>query len=249
MTARDESGPRKRRVPVKLKRARRRKASSTRWLERQLNDPYVRAAREAGYRSRAAYKLIGLAENADILKPGQRVVDLGAAPGGWSQVAAERVGKQGRVVAVDTTEIEPIDGVTILTIDACGADALEEIRAALDGPADLVMSDMAAPTTGHASTDRLRVSALCETALDIAEPLLAPGGCFLAKLRQGGRRRASGPAAAGLRAGCATPSRRQAVPIPPRATCSPPATAAGSRTPANTPWAARRYRCPAARPW
>ncbi len=186
MTARGESGPRKRRAPVKLKRARRRKASSTRWLERQLNDPYVRAAREAGYRSRAAYKLIGLAESADILKPGQRVVDLGAAPGGWSQVAAERVGKRGRVVAVDTTEIEPIDGVAVLTIDACGADAPEAIRAALGGPADLVMSDMAAPTTGHASTDRLRVSALCETALDIAEPLLAPGGCFLAKLRQGG---------------------------------------------------------------
>ena len=186
MTARGASGPRKRRAPVKLKRTRRRKASSTRWLERQLNDPYVRAAREAGYRSRAAYKLIGLAESADILKPGQRVVDLGAAPGGWSQVAAERVGKLGRVVAVDTTEIEPIEGVTILTIDACGADALEAICAALGGPADLVMSDMAAPTTGHAATDRLRVSALCETALDIAEPLLAPGGCFLAKLRQGG---------------------------------------------------------------
>ena len=179
-------GPGKRRAPVKLKRARRRKASSTRWLERQLNDPYVRAAREAGYRSRAAYKLIGLAERTDILQPGQRVIDLGAAPGGWSQVAAARVGARGRVVAVDTTEIEPIEGVVALTIDARGADALDEIRAALGGPADLVMSDMAAPTTGHAPTDRLRVSALCEAALDLAEPLLAPGGCFLAKLRQGG---------------------------------------------------------------
>ena len=229
MTARDESGPRKRRAPVKLKRARRRKASSTRWLERQLNDPYVRAAREAGYRSRAAYKLIGLAESADILKPGQRVVDLGAAPGGWSQVAAQRVGKRGRVVAVDTTEIEPIDGVTVLTMDACGADALEAIRAALGGPADLVMSDMAAPTTGHAPTDRLRVSALCETALDIAEPLLAPGGCFLAKLRQGGDGAATGQAAPGLRAGAQRQARRQAVPIPPRATSSPPATGARPR--------------------
>ena len=186
MSAGDDGAVRKRRAPVKLKRARRRKASSTRWLERQLNDPYVRAAREAGFRSRAAYKLIGLAETADILKPGQRVVDLGAAPGGWSQVAAARVGRHGRVVAVDTTAMEPIDGVTVLTIDACGTDALDAIRAALGGPADLVMSDMAARTTGHAATDRLRVSALCETALDLAEPLLAPGGCFLAKLRQGG---------------------------------------------------------------
>ena len=185
MTAGDDGAPNKRRAPVKLKRARRRKASSTRWLERQLNDPYVRAAREAGYRSRAAYKLIGLAENAEILKPGQRVVDLGAAPGGWSQVAAQRVGPSGRVVAVDTTEIEPIEGVVTLTMDACGADALDVIRAALGGPADLVMSDMAAPTTGHGPTDRLRVTALFEAALDLAEPLLAPGGCFLAKLRQG----------------------------------------------------------------
>ena len=186
MTSGGDGNPGKRRAPVKLKRARRRKASSTRWLERQLNDPFVRAAREAGYRSRAAYKLIGLAETTDILRPGQRVVDLGAAPGGWSQVAATRVGKRGRVVAVDTTEIEPMKGVVVLTMDACGVDALDEIRAALGGPADLVMSDMAAPTTGHAPTDRLRVSALCETALDLAEPLLAPGGCFLAKLRQGG---------------------------------------------------------------
>ena len=186
MTARDGGGPQKRRAQVALKSARRRKVSSARWLQRQLNDPYVRAAREAGYRSRAAYKLIGLAEKADILRPGQRVVDLGAAPGGWSQVAAERVGRSGRVVAVDTTGIEPIEGVVTLTLDACGGDALDAIRAALGGRADLVMSDMAAPTTGHGPTDRLRVTALCETALDLAEPLLAPGGCFLAKLRQGG---------------------------------------------------------------
>ncbi len=185
MSASRGGRPDKRRAAVRLRRARRRKPSSARWLERQLNDPYVRAAREAGYRSRAAYKLIGLAETADILGPGQRVVDLGAAPGGWSQVAAERVGRQGRVVAVDTTAIEPIAGVVVLTLDAHGADALDRIRAALGGQADLVMSDMAAPTTGHAPTDRLRVTALCETALDLAEPLLAPGGSFLAKLRQG----------------------------------------------------------------
>ena len=185
MSGRGAGGPSKRRARVTLKSARRRKASSTRWLERQLNDPYVRAAREAGYRSRAAYKLIGLAETAEILRPGLRVVDLGAAPGGWSQVAAQRVGPGGRVVAVDTSDIEPIEGVVALTMDACGADALDAIRAALDGPADLVMSDMAAPTTGHRPTDRLRVTALCEYALDLAEPLLAPGGCFLVKLRQG----------------------------------------------------------------
>ena len=186
MSTRGAGGPHKRRAAVRLKSARRRKASSARWLERQLNDPYVRAAREEGYRSRAAYKLIGLADAADILKPGLRVVDLGAAPGGWSQVAAARVGPGGRVVAVDTTEIEPIEGVVTLTLDACAADASERIGAALGAPADLVMSDMAAPTTGHAPTDRLRVTALCESALDLAEPLLAPGGCFLAKLRQGG---------------------------------------------------------------
>ena len=186
MSGRGAGGPGKRRARVTLKSARRRKPSSTRWLERQLNDPYVRAAREAGYRSRAAYKLIGLAGTAGILRPGQRVVDLGAAPGGWSQVAAQRVGPGGRVVAVDTTAIAPIEGVVTLTIDACGADAPDAIRAALGGPADLVMSDMAAPTTGHGPTDRLRVAALCESALDLAEPLLAPGGCFLAKLRQGG---------------------------------------------------------------
>ncbi len=185
MSASRGGRPDKRRAAVRLKRARRRKPSSARWLERQLNDPYVRAAREAGYRSRAAYKLIGLAETADILGPGQRVVDLGAAPGGWSQVAAERVGREGRVVAVDTTAIEPIEGVVVLTLDAHAADALDRIRVALGGRADLVMSDMAAPTTGHAPTDRLRVTALCETALDLAEPLLAPGGSFLAKLRQG----------------------------------------------------------------
>ena len=190
MTAPSKGAARKRRGSVRLERARRRKASSTRWLERQLNDPYVRAAREGGYRSRAAFKLIELAERIDIPRPGQRVVDLGAAPGGWSQVAAARVGRTGRVVAVDIVEIEPIDGVVALTLDAHAPDALASIRVALQGPADLVMSDMAAPTTGHGATDRLRIAALCEAALDLVEPLLAPGGCFLAKLRQDGGERA-----------------------------------------------------------
>ena len=171
---------------MRLARARRRKASSVRWLQRQLNDPYVRAAQEAGYRSRAAFKLIDLAGAAGLLRPGHRVVDLGAAPGGWSQVAAARVGPAGRVVAADTAALAPIDGVVALVLDARAAGAASAIRAALGGPADLVMSDMAAPTTGHRATDRLRVAALCEAALDLAESLLTPGGCFLAKLREGG---------------------------------------------------------------
>ena len=212
MTAGGDGSPGKRRAPVKLKRARRRRVSSTRWLERQLNDPYVRAAREAGYRSRAAYKLIGLAERTDILKPGQRVVDLGAAPGGWSQVAAAQVGAKGRVVAVDTTEIEPIDGVVVLTIDACSADALDEIRAALGGPADLVMSDMAAPTTGAcadrpaarlgALRDRARSGGTAARARRLLPRQAAPGR----------RQRASGPSAPGVRAG----AERQAAGEPPR---------------------------------
>ena len=178
--------PRKRRAAVRLAHTRRRKASSARWLRRQLNDPYVRAAREAGWRSRAAFKLIDLADEAGLLQPGHRVVDLGAAPGGWSQVAAARVGPAGRVVAVDTTAIAPIEGVVALVLDARAPEAASTIRAALGGPADLVMSDMASPTTGHGATDRLRVAALCEAALDLAEPLLTSGGCFLAKLREGG---------------------------------------------------------------
>ena len=186
MTAGGGGAPRKRRAAVRLARARRRKASSARWLRRQLNDPYVRAAQEAGYRSRAAFKLLDLAAAAGLLRPGHRVVDLGAAPGGWSQVAAARVGPAGRVVAVDTAALAPIDGVVALVLDARAAGAASAIRATLGGPADLVMSDMAAPTTGHGATDRLRVAALCEAALDLAEPLLAPGGCFLAKLREGG---------------------------------------------------------------
>ena len=186
MTDGGGGAPRKRRAAVRLARARRRKASSARWLRRQLNDPYVRAAQEAGYRSRAAFKLLDLADAAGLLRPGHRVVDLGAAPGGWSQVAAARVGPAGRVVAVDAAALAPIDGVVALVLDARAAGAASAVREALSGPADLVMSDMAAPTTGHGATDRLRVAALCEAALDLAEPLLAPGGCFLAKLREGG---------------------------------------------------------------
>ncbi len=169
-------------------------ASSRRWLERQLNDPYVQAAREEGYRSRAAYKLIELDERFGLLRAGASVVDLGAAPGGWSQIAAQRVraGKSGggKVVAIDLNPIDAIDGVTFLQADALDFATLEPIRAALGATrADLVMSDMAAPSTGHAATDHLRVMALCEAALDIAEALLAPGGAFVAKVLKGGTER------------------------------------------------------------
>ncbi|MGD9537448.1 MAG: RlmE family RNA methyltransferase [Alphaproteobacteria bacterium] len=170
-------------------------ASSRRWLERQLNDPYVQAAREAGYRSRAAYKLIELNERFGLLRPGLRVVDLGAAPGGWSQVAASlvRAGKPGggAVVAIDLSPIELIEGVCVLQADALDPATLDAVRDALGADrADLVMSDMAAPSSGHAATDHLRVMALCEAALDIAEALLAPGGGFVAKVLKGGTEKA-----------------------------------------------------------
>jgi 23S rRNA (uridine2552-2'-O)-methyltransferase len=165
-------------------------ASSRRWLTRQLNDPYVEDARKAGYRSRAAFKLIELDDRFGLLKAGGRVLDLGAAPGGWSQVAVERVaaGKQkgGRVLALDCVAMEPIPGVEIVLRDAREALDVAAIVAALGGPADLVLSDMAAPSTGHARTDHLRVIALCEAALDLAELVLAPGGAFVAKVLKGG---------------------------------------------------------------
>jgi 23S rRNA (uridine2552-2'-O)-methyltransferase len=175
---------------VRVKTAKGRKIASTRWLQRQLNDPYVEAAKRQGYRSRAAFKLAEIDEAKHILKPGMVVVDLGAAPGGWSQIAAERVqaaqGK-GRVIAADLSEIEPIPGVELLMLDVAGPEAPDAIKAALGGaPAGAVLSDMAASATGHKQTDHLRVMALAETALDIAEDVLAPGGTYLAKVLQGG---------------------------------------------------------------
>jgi len=165
--------------------ARGRTSSSTRWLQRQLSDPYVEEAKRQGWRSRAAFKLIQLDDRYHFLKRGARVVDLGAAPGGWTQVAVARCGA-GCVVAVDLTEIEPIEGATILTMDATTAEARAAIRAALGGEADVVLSDMAAPATGHRQTDHLRIMALVEEALAIAEGLLRPGGVFVAKVLQGG---------------------------------------------------------------
>jgi 23S rRNA (uridine2552-2'-O)-methyltransferase len=178
------SGPRP--LAVRVKSARRRKPSSTGWLQRQLNDPYVAEAKRQGYRSRAAFKLTQLDERFHLLKPGLRVVDLGCAPGGWTQVAAARTGAGGRVVAIDLNVADPVPGATLLRGDFRDPAMQEQIRSALGGPADLVLSDMAAPATGHAATDHLRVVALAEDAFALAATLLRPGGAFVAKVFQGG---------------------------------------------------------------
>ncbi|HXS39643.1 MAG TPA: RlmE family RNA methyltransferase [Stellaceae bacterium] len=182
--------PRGRRgLTVRVKTAKQRRPSSTAWLERQLNDPYVAEAKRQGYRSRAAFKLIELDDRFHLLKRGARIVDLGAAPGGWSQVAAERIGAaagHGKIVALDILAIEPIPGVVILEQDFLDPAAPAAIAAALGGAADLVLSDMAQPATGHAATDHLRIVALAEAAYDFARAILAPGGSFIAKVFQGG---------------------------------------------------------------
>jgi 23S rRNA (uridine2552-2'-O)-methyltransferase len=191
-------------LAVKVKTAKGRKIASTRWLQRQLNDPYVAAAKREGYRSRAAFKLTEIDDKHRLLKPGMIVVDLGAAPGGWSQVAAARVkaaGGKGRVIAADLSAIEPIPGVDVLALDLTHAESGETIRKALSGElAGAVLSDMAAPSIGHRQTDHLRVVALAEAALDIAEDVLKPGGVYLAKVLQGG---ASGELLARLKQGFA----------------------------------------------
>ena len=174
-----------RRLRVQL-RTKKHKTSSTRWLERQLNDPYVAAAKRKGYRSRAAFKLAELDDKFHFLKSGARVLDLGAAPGGWSQIARSRVGPRGLIVAADVLDIEPIAGVTLLKLDLLSDEAPAQIRAALGGEADVVLSDTAAPTTGHRATDHLRTVALFEAALAIAEDVLKEGGAFVGKVFQGG---------------------------------------------------------------
>jgi len=167
-------------------RAKGRTASSQRWLERQLNDPYVARAKREGFRSRAAFKLTELDDKHHIFKAGARVVDLGAAPGGWSQVAARRVGERGRVVAIDVLEMEAIPGVDFARIDFLDPQAPDRLKAVLGGPADVVLSDMAANATGHRQTDHLKVMALVEAAAEFAGEVLKPGGAFLAKVIQGG---------------------------------------------------------------
>jgi 23S rRNA (uridine2552-2'-O)-methyltransferase len=170
----------------RVKTGRGRTLSQKRWLERQLNDPYVARAKREGYRSRAAFKLLEIDERYKLLRPGQRVVDLGAAPGGWSQVAARVVGPSGRVVGIDLLEIEPMAGVEFITLDFLDPEAPAKLTDLLGGPADLVLSDMAANATGHKKTDHLRIIGLAETAAEFAREILAPGGGYLAKVLQGG---------------------------------------------------------------
>lgn len=181
-------------VKTRVKTAKGRKLSSTRWLERQLNDPYVQRARREGFRSRAAYKLSEIDDKARVLAPGARVLDLGCAPGGWLQVAVDRANALGRrerqpqgfVLGVDLQEVEPVSGAEILQLDFLDDGAEDTVRAALDGAADVVLSDMAAASSGHRATDHLRIVALCEAAADFAFQVLRPGGAFVAKVLQGG---------------------------------------------------------------
>jgi 23S rRNA (uridine2552-2'-O)-methyltransferase len=169
----------------RLKTAKKRTASSARWLSRQLNDPYVRQAKAEGYRSRAAYKLAELDEKFDLLKGANRVVDLGIAPGGWSQIVRQRA-PRAAVVGIDLLPTEPLEGVTIFQMDFMDDAAPEALQSALEGPPDLVLSDMAANTVGHKQTDHLRTMGLVETAADFAIQNLAPGGSFVAKVLAGG---------------------------------------------------------------
>ncbi len=178
--SRDGGGLRQR-----VRTAKGRRVSSTRWLERQLNDPYVRRAKAEGYRSRAAYKLIELDERFNFLKGVRKVIDLGIAPGGWTQVV-RRLCPNAKVVGIDLLPTDPIDGVTIFEMDFMADEAPDLLREALGGPADLLLSDMAANTVGHPQTDHLRTMALVETALHFATEALRPGGAFVAKVLAGG---------------------------------------------------------------
>jgi 23S rRNA (uridine2552-2'-O)-methyltransferase len=174
-----------RELKVRLKTGKNRSVSSKRWLERQLNDPYVARAKREGMRSRAAFKLAEIDDKHHILKPRARVVDLGAAPGGWSEIAAKRVGA-GRVVAIDMLDMARLAGVDFLKLDFLDPDAPARLKAMLDGPADVVLSDMAANATGHKRTDHLKIMALVEAAAEFAREVLRPGGAFLSKVIQGG---------------------------------------------------------------
>jgi 23S rRNA (uridine2552-2'-O)-methyltransferase len=178
--------PKGRGLSVRVRAGAGKSVASRRWLERQLNDPYVAEAKARGFRSRAAFKLIELDGRCGLLKPGMRVVDLGAAPGGWTQVAVRAVGERGQVVALDILPMDPVPGAVVLEGDFTDAAAEDAVRAALQGPADLVLSDMAPNTTGHGTTDHLRIMALAEIALEAAGAMLAPGGAFVCKLFQGG---------------------------------------------------------------
>ncbi len=169
----------------RVKTAKGRKVGSTRWLQRQLNDPYVKRAKAEGYRSRAAYKLIELDERFGVLKGAKRVIDLGVTPGGWSQVV-RKASPGAVVVGIDLLPTDPLDGVILIQMDFTDEAAPERLREALGGPADLVLSDMAANTVGHPQTDHLRTMGLIEIALDFATEVLRPGGAFVAKVLAGG---------------------------------------------------------------
>jgi 23S rRNA (uridine2552-2'-O)-methyltransferase len=176
-------------LKVRVKSGKSRSLSSKLWLDRQLNDPYVTRAKREGYRSRAAYKLMEIDDKHRFLKPGARVVDLGAAPGGWSQIAAKRCGAaegKGRVVAIDLLALAPVPGVDFIRLDFLSPEAPAEVKALLNGAADVVLSDMAANATGHRKTDHLKIMALAEAAAEFAREVLAPGGVFLCKVLQGG---------------------------------------------------------------
>lgn len=179
----------RRSLKVRVKSGGSRTPAQKRWLERQLNDPYVARAKREGWRSRAAYKLIEIDEKYHLLKPGARVADLGAAPGGWSQVAAKRVGAaegRGRVVAIDLLDMPSVPGVDFLKLDFLDPEAPDRLKAMLGGEADFVLSDMAANATGHRQTDHLRIMALAEAAAEFAREVLRPGGGFLCKVLRGG---------------------------------------------------------------
>jgi 23S rRNA (uridine2552-2'-O)-methyltransferase len=171
---------------ARLKDQKRRTSSSRAWLERQLSDPYVARAKREGFRSRAAYKLAEIDDKYKVLKSGARVVDLGAAPGGWSEIAAKRVGAKGRVIALDILDMKPLPGVEFLHLDFLDETAPARLKKILGGKADVVLSDMAANATGHRQTDHLRIMALAEAAVLFAREVLAPGGVFLCKVLQGG---------------------------------------------------------------
>lgn len=174
----------------RVRSAKGRKISSTRWLERQLNDPYVQRAKALGYRSRAAFKLIELDDRFRFLKRGARVLDLGAAPGGWSQIASSRVGREGKVIAVDILEMDNLTDVEFIQLDFTEPDAEGTVRAAIGAEGhtgvDVVLSDMAPATTGHRATDHVRIVGMCELAFHFALQVLVPGGTFVAKVLQGG---------------------------------------------------------------
>lgn len=176
-------------LTVNVKTAKSRSKSSAQWLKRQLNDPYVEQAKKAGYRSRAAFKLLEIHERYHLFKPGMAVVDLGAAPGSWTQIAAHILGERGTIIGIDLLPIEPMEGITFIEGDFTDEATYAQLQALVTQPIDVVMSDMAANTIGHAATDHLRIMALCEMALDFAIGVLRPGGTFLCKLFQGGAER------------------------------------------------------------